>query len=179
MYLEQQLKPYEWFLPKSLCQIVPYTETVSLSVSVFTLTASAVHEFRTVFFSKNRRLGNRSVRSFVVIIWVIAVVVSLPHGLFHKVYDIQDGNLIISQVFARGEANIEKLSSVDVFARGEANMEKLSSVDGMFEWKTHKPHGTWELSCRCLYRKPLILYTTPHFSASSTDFMSCDTTSKM
>ncbi|VDM62018.1 unnamed protein product [Angiostrongylus costaricensis] len=80
----------EWFLPWSLCQIVPYAETVSLSVSVFTLTASAVHEFRTVFFAKNRRVNGRNVKSFVVVIWVIAAVVSLPHGLFHKVYEIPD-----------------------------------------------------------------------------------------
>ncbi|KAJ1351674.1 hypothetical protein KIN20_007788 [Parelaphostrongylus tenuis] len=89
--------PGEWFLPRSLCQIVPYTETVSLSVSVFTLTASAVHEFRTVFFAKNRRTNGRNVKSFVILIWVIAAVVSLPHGLFHKVYEIPDGSIIISQ----------------------------------------------------------------------------------
>ncbi|PIO69083.1 7 transmembrane receptor [Teladorsagia circumcincta] len=87
----------EWFLPSSLCQIVPYAETVSLSVSVFTLTASAVHEFRTTFFPKRGRLTNRSARSLVLLIWVIAALVSLPHGLFHRVYLIQDGNLIIAQ----------------------------------------------------------------------------------
>uniref|UniRef100_A0A158P6U5 G_PROTEIN_RECEP_F1_2 domain-containing protein n=1 Tax=Angiostrongylus cantonensis TaxID=6313 RepID=A0A158P6U5_ANGCA len=82
----------EWFLPWSLCQIVPYAETVSLSVSVFTLTASAVHEFRTVFFAKNRRVNGRSVKSFVVMIWLIAAVVSLPHVYadesWWKIYNI-------------------------------------------------------------------------------------------
>ncbi|KAK5968828.1 7 transmembrane receptor, partial [Trichostrongylus colubriformis] len=87
----------EWFLPSSLCQIVPYAETVSLSVSVFTLTASAVHEFRTTFFPKHGRLNTRSARSLVVLVWVVAAVVSLPHGLFHRVYLIQDGDLVIAQ----------------------------------------------------------------------------------
>uniref|UniRef100_A0A7I4YKD5 G_PROTEIN_RECEP_F1_2 domain-containing protein n=1 Tax=Haemonchus contortus TaxID=6289 RepID=A0A7I4YKD5_HAECO len=87
----------EWFLPSSLCQIVPYAETVSLSVSVFTLTASAVHEFRTTFFPKQGRLNTRSARSLVLLIWLVAALVSLPHGLFHRVYLIQDGDLIISQ----------------------------------------------------------------------------------
>ncbi|EYB92032.1 hypothetical protein Y032_0198g1597 [Ancylostoma ceylanicum] len=87
----------EWFLPNSLCQIVPYAETVSLSVSVFTLTASAVHEFRTVFFPKHGRLNTRSARSLVVLIWLIAALVSLPHGLFHRVYLIEDGDFVIAQ----------------------------------------------------------------------------------
>uniref|UniRef100_A0A1I7WMB5 G_PROTEIN_RECEP_F1_2 domain-containing protein n=1 Tax=Heterorhabditis bacteriophora TaxID=37862 RepID=A0A1I7WMB5_HETBA len=82
----------EWFLPHSLCQIVPYAETVSLSVSVFTLTASAMHEFRTVFFSKQGRLNCSNARSLVLLIWAVAAVVSLPHGLFHKVYAIKEPN---------------------------------------------------------------------------------------
>ncbi|ETN85283.1 7 transmembrane receptor, partial [Necator americanus] len=87
----------EWFLPNSLCQIVPYAETVSLSVSVFTLTASAVHEFRTVFLPKHWRLNTRNARFLVVLIWLVAALVSLPHGLFHRVYLIEDGDLIIAQ----------------------------------------------------------------------------------
>ncbi|VDP15713.1 unnamed protein product [Heligmosomoides polygyrus] len=87
----------EWFLPSSLCQIVPYAETVSLSVSVFTLTASAVHEFRTTFFPKHGRMNSGHARSLVLVIWLVAAVVSLPHGLFHRVYLIQDGDIIIAQ----------------------------------------------------------------------------------
>ncbi|WKY03948.1 hypothetical protein Q1695_005153 [Nippostrongylus brasiliensis] len=87
----------EWFLPSSLCQIVPYAETVSLSVSVFTLTASAVHEFRTTFFPKHGRMNTGHARSLVLFIWLVAALVSLPHGLFHRVYQIQDGDIIISQ----------------------------------------------------------------------------------
>ncbi|CAI4228103.1 unnamed protein product [Auanema sp. JU1783] len=89
----------EWFLPSSLCQIVPYTETVSLSVSVFTLTASAIHEFRTIFFPKHKRMSSHSARFLVIVIWLIAGIVSLPHGLFHRVYVMEDDttNLTISQ----------------------------------------------------------------------------------
>ncbi|CAD6195099.1 unnamed protein product [Caenorhabditis auriculariae] len=76
----------EWFLPYSLCKIVPYAETVSLSVSVFTLTASAIHEFRAVFFPKRGQMSSKSARNQVILIWLVAVVVSLPHGLFHQVY---------------------------------------------------------------------------------------------
>ncbi|KAK6042072.1 7 transmembrane receptor [Cooperia oncophora] len=95
--IDSVVLPQEWFLPSSLCQIVPYAETVSLSVSVFTLTASAVHEFRTTFFPKRGRMNTRSARSLVLMIWVIAALVSLPHGLFHRVYLIEDGDLIIAQ----------------------------------------------------------------------------------
>ncbi|CAJ0559886.1 unnamed protein product, partial [Mesorhabditis spiculigera] len=52
----------EWFLPSALCKIVPYTESVTLSVSVFTLTASAIHEFGTVFSPKRGRLSGTSAR---------------------------------------------------------------------------------------------------------------------
>ncbi|KIH60987.1 7 transmembrane receptor [Ancylostoma duodenale] len=117
----------EWFLPNSLCQIVPYAETVSLSVSVFTLTASAVHEFRTVFFPKHGRLNTRSARSLVVLIWLIAALVSLPHGLFHKVYLIEDGDFVIAQVSSH--RYLAKGSKAVVFSmqgkpRGHLNKKK-------------------------------------------------------
>ncbi|CAJ0932958.1 unnamed protein product, partial [Mesorhabditis belari] len=74
-----------WHLPHILCKIVPYAESVTLSVSVFTLTASAVHEFRTVFAPRHGRLSTNSARLLVLLIWVLAAVLSLPMGLFHEV----------------------------------------------------------------------------------------------
>ncbi|CAO4373320.1 unnamed protein product [Caenorhabditis nigoni] len=82
----------EWFLPKPLCRIVPYAETVALTVSVFTLVVSAVHEFRTVFFSKCSQMSPKSAKICILLIWVLSVVVSLPHGLFHKTYEMTDEN---------------------------------------------------------------------------------------
>ncbi|CCD61149.2 G-protein coupled receptors family 1 profile domain-containing protein [Caenorhabditis elegans] len=82
----------EWFLPRSLCRIVPYVETVALTVSVFTLVTSAVHEFRTMFFSKCSQMSPRSAKRCVLLIWIMAVLVSLPHGLFHNTYEFPDDN---------------------------------------------------------------------------------------
>ncbi|GMT24791.1 hypothetical protein PFISCL1PPCAC_16088 [Pristionchus fissidentatus] len=80
-----------WHLPRSLCHVVPYVETVTLSVSVFTLTASAIHEFRTVFFPKHMRMNTNNARFLVVFIWLFALLVSLPHGIFHEVHEFPIG----------------------------------------------------------------------------------------
>lgn len=39
-----------WVLPDFMCQLVPFIETVSLSVSVFTLSGTAIDRFRAVVF---------------------------------------------------------------------------------------------------------------------------------
>ncbi|KAF8376018.1 tkr-3 [Pristionchus pacificus] len=80
-----------WHLPRSLCHVVPYVETVSLSVSVFTLTASAIHEFRTVFFPKQMRMNTNNARILVILIWLFALLVSVPHGVFHEVTEFPVG----------------------------------------------------------------------------------------
>ena len=82
----------EWFLPHPLCRIVPYVETVALTVSVFTLVTSAVHEFRTMFFSKCSQMSPKSAKRCVLLIWIMSVIVSLPHGLFHQTYEFEDDN---------------------------------------------------------------------------------------
>uniref|UniRef100_A0A0M3HXS3 G_PROTEIN_RECEP_F1_2 domain-containing protein n=1 Tax=Ascaris lumbricoides TaxID=6252 RepID=A0A0M3HXS3_ASCLU len=79
-----------WFLPRFLCQLVPFTETLSLSVSVFTLTASAVHEFRTVFLPKNGQMSSLICRVLLIVIWMIAIAISLPQGLFHEVFRYEE-----------------------------------------------------------------------------------------
>ncbi|KHN84423.1 Substance-K receptor [Toxocara canis] len=79
-----------WFLPHFLCHLVPFTETLSLSVSVFTLTTSAVHEFRTFFLPKNNQMSAPTCRALIVIIWLVAIAVSLPQGLFHEVFQYEE-----------------------------------------------------------------------------------------
>ncbi|CAB3409745.1 unnamed protein product [Caenorhabditis bovis] len=87
----------EWFLPRPLCRIVPYVETVALTVSVFTLVTSAVHEFRTTFFSKCAQMSAQNAKRSVILIWIVSLVVSLPHGLFHSTFEFPDQGLLIIQ----------------------------------------------------------------------------------
>uniref|UniRef100_A0A914UME1 G-protein coupled receptors family 1 profile domain-containing protein n=1 Tax=Plectus sambesii TaxID=2011161 RepID=A0A914UME1_9BILA len=79
-----------WFFPDFFCQLVPFIETVSLSVSVFTLTGSAVDRFRAVIFPKDAKMTQHTARVIVVFIWGFSLIGSLPYGMFHKVYDLAE-----------------------------------------------------------------------------------------
>nr|pir hypothetical protein AC7.1 - Caenorhabditis elegans [Caenorhabditis elegans] len=105
----------EWFLPRSLCRIVPYVETVALTVSVFTLVTSAVHEFRTMFFSKCSQMSPRSAKRCVLLIWIMAVLVSLPHGLFHNTYEFPDDN----------NTSIVQIRTITIKLVGKLEKEKI------------------------------------------------------
>ncbi|CAI5446867.1 unnamed protein product [Caenorhabditis angaria] len=84
----------EWYLPSCLCHIVPYVETVALTVSVFTLVTSAVHEFRTIFFAKYAQMSEKSAKIWVLLIWFMSITVSIPHGLFHSVHEFENGTVV-------------------------------------------------------------------------------------
>uniref|UniRef100_A0A1I7U1P5 G_PROTEIN_RECEP_F1_2 domain-containing protein n=1 Tax=Caenorhabditis tropicalis TaxID=1561998 RepID=A0A1I7U1P5_9PELO len=43
-----------------------------------------------MFFSKCSQMSPRSAKRCVLLIWIMSVIVSLPHGLFHNTYEFPD-----------------------------------------------------------------------------------------
>uniref|UniRef100_A0A0K0G4Z9 Probable G-protein coupled receptor 83 (inferred by orthology to a human protein) n=1 Tax=Strongyloides venezuelensis TaxID=75913 RepID=A0A0K0G4Z9_STRVS len=74
-----------WFWPDIFCKIVPFIETLSLSVSVFTLCTSALSELSQLYFINIGVMNLHSARKLIFIIWLLAFIVSLPYGMFHEV----------------------------------------------------------------------------------------------
>uniref|UniRef100_A0A0N4Z7V5 G_PROTEIN_RECEP_F1_2 domain-containing protein n=1 Tax=Parastrongyloides trichosuri TaxID=131310 RepID=A0A0N4Z7V5_PARTI len=74
-----------WFWPDMFCKLVPFIETLSLSVSVFTLCTSALSELSQLYFIKSGAMNLHGARKLIFIIWLLAFIVSLPYGMFHEV----------------------------------------------------------------------------------------------
>uniref|UniRef100_A0A914X598 G-protein coupled receptors family 1 profile domain-containing protein n=1 Tax=Plectus sambesii TaxID=2011161 RepID=A0A914X598_9BILA len=89
----------EWYFPNFVCQLVPFIETVSLSISVFTLTGSAADRFRAVLFPDHSKMTLGVARLIVIFIWVFSIVGSYPYGIFHEVIELTlpDFSLTIRQ----------------------------------------------------------------------------------
>lgn len=75
-----------WPLPAFMCSLVPFIETVSLSVSVFTLTGTAVDRFQTVVLKSNRKMSRETAKFIIVCIWAISVACSVPYGWDHRIF---------------------------------------------------------------------------------------------
>uniref|UniRef100_A0A0K0EN69 G_PROTEIN_RECEP_F1_2 domain-containing protein n=1 Tax=Strongyloides stercoralis TaxID=6248 RepID=A0A0K0EN69_STRER len=75
----------QWFWPDMFCKVVPFIETLSLSVSVFTLCTSALSELSQLYFINIDAMNLHSARKLIFIIWLLAFIVSLPYGMFHEV----------------------------------------------------------------------------------------------
>uniref|UniRef100_A0A915HFA1 G-protein coupled receptors family 1 profile domain-containing protein n=1 Tax=Romanomermis culicivorax TaxID=13658 RepID=A0A915HFA1_ROMCU len=83
-----------WPLPSFMCSLVTFIETVSLSVSVLTLTGTAVDRFQTVVLESRHKMTPIVARLTVVGIWVFSVILSVPYGWDHRTTMVNESGLI-------------------------------------------------------------------------------------
>lgn len=81
-----------WPLPSFMCSLVPFIETVTLSVSVFTLTGSTMDRFQTVVLRSNNKMTKRSAKLIIFSIWGISIACSIPYGYDHRIHQTADVN---------------------------------------------------------------------------------------
>ncbi|XP_055381731.1 neuropeptide Y receptor type 2-like [Condylostylus longicornis] len=80
----------EWIFGKVLCHVVPYSQGCSVYISTFTLTAIAIDRFFVIIYPFHPRMKISSCVSIIIIIWILALVLTLPFGLFRHVYTDTD-----------------------------------------------------------------------------------------
>ncbi|KMQ95450.1 prolactin-releasing peptide receptor [Lasius niger] len=71
-----------WVFGKTLCHLVPYAQGVSVYISTLTLTSIAVDRFLVIIYPFHPRMKIEICLAIIVSIWVIALVVTLPYGLY-------------------------------------------------------------------------------------------------
>lgn len=74
-----------WPLPSFMCSLVPFIETVTLSVSVFTLVGTAVDRFQTVVLQSQNKMTKKSAKIIVFSIWGVSIACSIPYGYDHAI----------------------------------------------------------------------------------------------
>ncbi|KAL6267871.1 hypothetical protein P5V15_000942 [Pogonomyrmex californicus] len=71
-----------WVFGKTLCHLVPYAQGVSVYISTLTLTSIAVDRFLVIIYPFHLRMKIKMCLAIIVSIWVIALLITLPYGLY-------------------------------------------------------------------------------------------------
>ena len=94
---------YDWPFGETLCHLVNFSLMVSVYVSTYTLTSIALDRHRVVLKPLSHRMSKTLAVGLLVSIWVLAVLLSLPFGIYTTVEDFplilkQEGIPVISIV---------------------------------------------------------------------------------
>lgn len=71
-----------WVFGNTLCHLVPYAQAVSVYISTLTLTSIAVDRFLVIIYPFHPRMKIKMCLTIIVSIWMIALLVTLPYGLY-------------------------------------------------------------------------------------------------
>lgn len=71
-----------WIFGNTLCHLVPYAQGVSVYISTLTLTSIAIDRFLVIIYPFHPRMRIEMCLAIIVSIWVIALLLTLPYGLY-------------------------------------------------------------------------------------------------
>ncbi|XP_048762698.1 orexin receptor type 2-like [Ostrea edulis] len=74
-----------WYLGETMCKVVPFLQTTSVTVSVLTLSAISVERYFAICKPWTRRLSRRFILRIIIAIWFIGIVVSIPDLVYYSV----------------------------------------------------------------------------------------------
>ncbi|MBN3293848.1 OX2R protein, partial [Polypterus senegalus] len=70
-----------WFFGKTLCKILPYLQTVSVSVSVLTLSCIALDRWYAICHPLMFKSTAKRARKSIVIIWIVSCFIMIPQAI--------------------------------------------------------------------------------------------------
>ncbi|KAG8581919.1 hypothetical protein GDO81_007840 [Engystomops pustulosus] len=70
-----------WFFGKTLCKVIPYLQTVSVSVSVLTLSCIALDRWYAICHPLMFKSTAKRARNSIVIIWIVSCVIMIPQAI--------------------------------------------------------------------------------------------------
>lgn len=73
-----------WIFGRAMCHIVPYAQGVSVYISTLTLTSIAIDRFFVIIYPFHPRMKLSTCFLIIVSIWLVALMITLPYGLFVK-----------------------------------------------------------------------------------------------
>ncbi|MEE6476598.1 hypothetical protein FKM82_011134 [Ascaphus truei] len=70
-----------WFFGKTLCKVIPYLQTVSVSVSVLTLSCIALDRWYAICHPLMFKSTAKRARTSIIIIWIVSCVIMIPQAI--------------------------------------------------------------------------------------------------
>ncbi|CAG5095686.1 Similar to RYa-R: RYamide receptor (Drosophila melanogaster) [Cotesia congregata] len=71
-----------WVFGESLCHLLPYAQGVSIYISTLTLTSIAIDRYLVIIYPFRPRMQVMTCKGIIVIIWIVALVLTLPYGIY-------------------------------------------------------------------------------------------------
>ncbi|GFS75790.1 probable G-protein coupled receptor 83 [Nephila pilipes] len=75
----------DWPFGSFMCSFVPLVQVTSVYVSTFTMTCIAVDRYRIISKPLEPRLRSMQAIKIIVCVWLLALLLSLPHAIFNKI----------------------------------------------------------------------------------------------
>ncbi|KAK9411325.1 orexin receptor type 2 [Crotalus adamanteus] len=70
-----------WFLGNSLCKVIPYLQTVSVSVSVLTLSCIALDRWYAICHPLMFKSTAKRARNSILVIWMVSCLIMIPQTI--------------------------------------------------------------------------------------------------
>ncbi|XP_026582340.1 orexin receptor type 2 [Pseudonaja textilis] len=70
-----------WFLGNSLCKVIPYLQTVSVSVSVLTLSCIALDRWYAICHPLMFKSTAKRARNSILVIWMVSCLIMIPQAI--------------------------------------------------------------------------------------------------
>ncbi|XP_055472214.1 orexin receptor type 2-like, partial [Psammomys obesus] len=70
-----------WFFGQPLCKVIPYLQTVSVSVSVLTLSCIALDRWYAICHPLMFKSTAKRARNSIVIIWIVSCIIMIPQAI--------------------------------------------------------------------------------------------------
>lgn len=105
-----------WELPAFMCPLCPFTQVLSVNVSIFTLSVIAIDRYCAIMNPLKHRPTKVQVRCAIVVVWVIGGILGLPYLIaFRVVYITKDCLYPVCQNVVFEESTWNLYSEVLVF----------------------------------------------------------------
>lgn len=79
-------------MPEFMCPFCPFVQTLSVTVSIFTLTTIAIRRYRAV--AKPLKVSRWQARCTLIVIWTGGMVLALPMLIIYKVNPCKSVSII-------------------------------------------------------------------------------------
>uniref|UniRef100_A0A8D0GGZ8 Hypocretin receptor 2 n=1 Tax=Sphenodon punctatus TaxID=8508 RepID=A0A8D0GGZ8_SPHPU len=70
-----------WFFGETLCKVIPYLQTVSVSVSVLTLSCIALDRWYAICHPLMFKSTAKRARNSIIIIWIVSCIIMIPQAI--------------------------------------------------------------------------------------------------
>ncbi|GAB6031556.1 hypothetical protein CHUAL_009321 [Chamberlinius hualienensis] len=87
----------EWIFGSMLCNLLPFSQGVSIYISTLTLTSIAIDRFFVIIYPFKERMKIRTSIGIISSIWIFSIMATMPYGIFNNTIPNNDKYLCMEE----------------------------------------------------------------------------------